>query len=211
MMIRQLSVVAILSLSLALACDSKKDEKKADDKKADSKDAKKADAKKEGGGGGDKIGAGDAKAEPAGDAKAEPAGDAKAEPAAAGGALAIDKLGLTGTAPAETTVGDGIGGSGVMITGPGLVVTLEEASDSRPKDLAAAKKDAEMYTPQNGKDEKLADGWAYTFENKGDMGANYFVNVRRDIGGKSYWCETTASSPEQQAAAVDFCKSLAKK
>ena len=59
--------------------------------------------------------------------------------------------------------------------------------------------------------EKLADGWAYTFENKGDMGANYFVNVRRDIGGKPIWCETTASQPEQQTAALDFCKSLAAK
>jgi hypothetical protein len=207
MTIRKLSVVAILGLSLALACDSKKDEKKADDKKAESKDAKKADAKKEGGGGADKIAADDK----AGDAKAEPAGDAKAEPAAAGGALSIDKLGLTGTAPAEASVGDGIGGSGVMITGPGFAVTLEEASDTRPKDVDAAKKDADMYTPQNLKDEKLADGWAITFDNKGDMGANYFVNVRRDIGGKSYWCETMASTPEQQTTVLDFCKSLAKK
>ena len=68
-----------------------------------------------------------------------------------------------------------------------------------------------MYSPKNPKDEKLADGWAYTFENTGGMGTNYFVNVRRDIGGKSYWCETTASTPEQQTAALDFCKSLAAK
>ncbi|HWB73774.1 MAG TPA: hypothetical protein VG755_02440 [Nannocystaceae bacterium] len=206
---RKLSVVAILGLSLALGCDSKKDEKKADDKKAESKDAKKADDKKaEGGGGGDKIAAGDTKAA---DAKAEPAGDAKPEAAAAGGKLAIDKLNLTATAPAEASVGDGIGGSGVMVTGPGFAVNLEEASETRPKDVAAAKKDAEMYTPQNLKDEKLADGWALTFDNKGDMGANFFVNGRRDIGGKAFWCETMASTTEQQTAALDFCKSLAAK
>jgi hypothetical protein len=210
MTIRKLSVLVLgLSLGLGLACDSKPEDKKAETKKADAKDAKKTDDKKaEGGGGADKIAAGD-KAEPAGD-KAEPAGD-KAEPAAAGGKLALDKVGLTATAPAETTVGDGIGGSGVMITGPGLVASVEQASDSRPKDLAAAKKDAEMYSPKNPKEEKLADGWAYTFENTSGMGTNYFVNVRRDIGGKPIWCETTASTTEQQTAALDFCKSLAAK
>lgn len=204
MKIRKLTVVALLGLSLGFACDSKPEEKKADDKKAESKDAKKTEEKKaEGGGGADKVVA-DVKAEPA---KEEPP---KAEPAAAG-KLAIDKLGLTAAAPAETTVSDGIGGSGVMIMGPGLVASVEEASATRPKDTAAAKKDAEMYSPQNVKEEKLADGWVVTFDNKGDMGANYFVNVRRDINGKSYWCETTASSPEQQTAAIDFCKSLAAK
>jgi hypothetical protein len=210
MTIRKLPVLVLgLALTAAFGCDSKTDDKKAETKKVDAKDAKKTDEKKaEGGGGADKIAAGD-KVEPAGD-KAEPAGD-KAEPAAAGGKLALDKLNLTATAPAETTVGDGIGGSGVMVTGPGLVVIVDAASDSRPKDLAAAKKDAEMYTPKNPKDEKLADGWAFTYENTGGMGTNYFVNVRRDIGGKPYWCETTASTPEQQTAALDFCKSLAAK
>jgi hypothetical protein len=210
MTIRKLPVLVLgLALTSAFGCDSKPEDKKAETKKTDAKDAKKTEEKMaEGGGGADKIAAGD-KAEPAGD-KAEPAGD-KAEPAAAGGKLALDKLSLTATAPAETTVGDGIGGSGLMITGPGLVVMVDAASDSRPKDLDAAKKDAEMYTPKNPKDEKLADGWVYTFENTGGMGTNYFVNVRREIGGKSYWCETTASTPEQQTAALDFCKSLAAK
>ncbi|MBK6923132.1 MAG: hypothetical protein IPH07_37435 [Deltaproteobacteria bacterium] len=204
MKIRTLCVVSLLGLSLSVACDSKKDEKKAEDKKAESKDAKKPEEKKaEGGGGADKVDAA-AKAEPA---KDEPA---KAEPAAAG-KLALDKLGLTASAPAETTVSDGIGGKGAMIMGPGLVVSVEEASETRPKDVAAAKKDAEMYTPQNLKDEKLDDGWVVTFDNKGDMGANYFVNVRRDIAGKSIWCETTVASPEQAATALDFCKSLAAK
>jgi hypothetical protein len=47
-----------------------------------------------------------------------------------------------------------------------------------------------------------------TFDNVGSLGANFFLQVRRDIGGTSYWCETCAASAEQQAAALAFCKSL---
>ena len=65
-----------------------------------------------------------------------------------------------------------------------------------------------MPRPKNVKSEKLADGFATTFDNKGSMGASYFVQVRRDLGGKSYWCETTSSSSEQQAHALEACKSL---
>ena len=67
-----------------------------------------------------------------------------------------------------------------------------------------------MYTPKNLKEEKLADGWAITFDNEGGMGKNYFVNVRREIDGKSIWCETTASQEAQQTNALNFCKSLKK-
>ncbi|MBW1809631.1 MAG: hypothetical protein JRJ87_15660 [Deltaproteobacteria bacterium] len=111
-------------------------------------------------------------------------------------------------APEGSKAGDAPIGKGVMIRGPNLVVTIEEASDTRPKDLKAAKEDADMYSPKNMKEEKLADGWAMTFENKGGMGTNYFVQVRREIGGKSYWCETTCSKPEQMANALAACKSL---
>ena len=197
------ALAGVLGLS---ACD-KKEEKKEDKKAEAKKDDKKADAKTD-------VKA-DVKAEPAADAKAdggEPAGDVKAdggEPApAAGGTVDLTKLGLKAEAPAGTNIGDAIVGEGVMAQGPNLVATVEVASDTRPKTEEDAKKDADMYTPQNLKSEKLADGWAVTFDNKGDLGANYFVQVRRDIGGKTYWCETTASSVEQQTAALDFCKSL---
>lgn len=183
------NLLIALPLSLALttvaACDS-------DSKPAEKKTAaadKKADKK-----GGDKKAEADKKAEPA-----KPAGP---------NTLDIAKLGLKAEVPEGATAGDAVIGEGVMIQGPGIVVTIEEASDSHPKTAEDAEKDAEMYTPQNLKSEKLEDGWAVTFDNKGGMGANYFVQVRRDIGGKTYWCSTTASQPEQQTNALKACKSL---
>lgn len=136
--------------------------------------------------------------------------DAKSAPKADGPkALDLAKLGLKMDAPAGAEVSDGIGG-GVMVQGPGLVVNVDAASDSRPKTIDDAKKEVEMYNPKNIKTETLGDGWALTFENEGGAGANYWVNVRRDIGGKAYWCETTASQPEQQTNALAACKSLKK-
>ena len=131
--------------------------------------------------------------------------DAKSAPKA----LELTKLGLKVDAPAGSEVSGGIGG-GEMVQGPGLVMSVDVASETRPKTIDEAKKDAEMYTPKNIKTETLGDGWAITFENEGAAGTNYWVNVRRDIGGKAYWCETTASQPEQQANALAACKSLKK-
>lgn len=195
------TLIALTGMLGFSACD-KKEEKK-EDKKADAKkgDAKKGDAKK-----------GDTKDVKA-DAKADVAADAKADGGAAAGGdgeVALEKLGLKAKAPAGSSVGDAIVGEGVMVQGPDLVVTVEEASDTRPKTEEEAKKEVDMYTPKNLATEKLEDGWSLTFDNEGGMGANYFVQVRRDIGDKTYWCETTASKPEQQANALAFCKSLAK-
>jgi hypothetical protein len=122
----------------------------------------------------------------------------------------LAKLALKADAPAESEVGDAIMGEGIMVRGPNLVATVEVASDSRPKTVKDAQEEASMYSPTNLKTENLPDGWVLTFQNKGDMGANYFVNVRREIGGKAYWCDTTCSAPEQQANALSFCKSLKK-
>jgi hypothetical protein len=133
-----------------------------------------------------------------------------AKPAAPAGPNMVDlpKLGLKAEVPAGTEVKDAIIGEGQMLQGPDLVASIEVASDTRPKDLAAAKSDAEMYTPKNPKEETLPDGFAYSFENTGGMGTNYWVMVRRTIGGKSYWCETTATSAAQQENALKACKSL---
>ena len=135
--------------------------------------------------------------------------DAKAEPAAPA-KLDLPKLGLKADAPAGTTVSDGIGGTGAMVMGDNLVVNVDPASDTGPKTLDEAKKDAEMYGPKNIKEEKLADGYALAFENEGSMGKNYHVSVRRDIGGKPFTCSTMQSTPDQQANALAFCKSLSK-
>jgi hypothetical protein len=136
------------------------------------------------------------------------AAPATAAPAAAGNEVALTKLNLKTEAPAGTEAKDAIVGEGVMLQGPGLIATVELASETRPKTIEDAKKDAEMYTPKNLKEEKLADGFAVAFENEGGMGKNYWVMVRREIGGKAYWCETTASQPEQQENALKACKGL---
>lgn len=119
----------------------------------------------------------------------------------------LPQVGLKATAPKGAEVSDGIGG-GTMIQAPGLVASVAVADDSTPKTADQAKTEADMYSPMNTKSEKLADGFVFTFENKGAAGTNYWVQVRRDIGGKGYWCTTTAAQKEQQANAVAFCKSL---
>ena len=78
------------------------------------------------------------------------------------------------------------------------------------KSEADAKKEADMFNPKNAKVDTLPDGWVLTFDNEGSMGKNFFVQVRRDIGGKAIWCETTVAMPEQQTNALNFCKSLKK-
>lgn len=125
-------------------------------------------------------------------------------------AVEIAKLGLKVDAPSGSRVSDAPIGGGVMIQGPGLTFTVEVAGEDKPETAEAAKEDADMYSPKNLKTEKLADGWALTFENKGSMGSNYFLKARRTIGGKAYWCETTTPEADQRDAALAACKSLKK-
>lgn len=133
-----------------------------------------------------------------GDKPAEATKSASTKLAKVGG-LSIDFAG---------EVSDAIGGEGVMIMGEDGVLTVEEAK--KPQTLDEAKSDADMYSPKNLKADKLADGWTLTFDNSGSMGANYFVTVRRDIGGKTYTCSTTAPKEEQAKAVLAACKSLKK-
>lgn len=137
-------------------------------------------------------------------------GDKEGEGGGGGGApepVELAEVGLTGMAPAGATVSKGIGG-GAMVQAPGLVATVAVAKDSTPKTAEAAKAEADMYSPKNTRSEKLDDGFVFTFENKGAAGTNYWVQVRRDIAGKGYWCTTTAPQKAQQDNAVAFCKSL---
>lgn len=147
---------------------------------------------------------------PAAAPAAAPAEPAKApepvkapEPAAG---LTIAKYNLKMDLPADATVQDLMGS--LMIQAPGVVVTLKEAGESDPKTADDQKKESSMYTPKNEQTEALPDGWVYTFENTGDAGTNYWVVISRAIGGKTFRCETTSSTPEQQANAVKACKSL---
>jgi hypothetical protein len=119
----------------------------------------------------------------------------------------LDQLGgLTIDFPGD--VGKAIASDGVMIQGEKGVLTVEEVKT--PKTVEDAKSDADMYSPKNYKQEKLADGYAISYENSGSMGANYFVDVQRTIGGKTYHCSTTGNSADQQQAVLAGCKSLKK-
>lgn len=120
--------------------------------------------------------------------------------------VAIPALGLKVEAPAGTKVSTLAGRQ--MLKGPGLGAVIQLAGATKPGDLAAAKKEAANLTPQNPAEEALADGFVYTFENTGSMGTNYWVMVRRTIGDKQIWCESTALSAEARNSALEACKSL---
>ena len=120
----------------------------------------------------------------------------------------LAKLGLQIDIPGEATAGDGIGGDkATMLSGSGIGA-LQVDIPKTPQTVDEAKSDASMYSPKNLKTEVLPDGWVLTFENKGGMGTNYWVQVRRDIGGKTYNCSTTGSDADQAKAVVAACKSL---
>lgn len=124
-------------------------------------------------------------------------------------AVKLPKLGLTLDVPGSVDVSDAIGGEGHMLMGSGvgaLNVTVEAAAQT----VDAAKEDAKMYSPKNLKTEALADGWSMTFENKGAMGTNHWVEVRRTIDGKNYKCGSTGPEGSQAAAVLAACKSLRK-
>lgn len=124
--------------------------------------------------------------------------------------VSLPKLSLKADAPSGSSVSDAIMGDGLMIQGPGVLVTIEMASDRRPKTVKDDQQEFSMYSPTNIKTENLTDGWVNLFQNKGGMGTNYFVHARREIAGKDYWCDTTCTDPEQQQNALKVCKSLKK-
>lgn len=123
------------------------------------------------------------------------------------GPTKLPKLGLSIDAPGSVEVGDAIMGEGHMLQGSGIGAMQIEIA-SKPQTLDEAKSDADMYSPKNLKAEALPDGWWLTFENTGSAGKNYFVQVRRDIGGKTYTCSTTGGEEKQAQAVLAACKSL---
>ncbi|MDB4958600.1 MAG: uncharacterized protein JWO36_6169 [Myxococcales bacterium] len=123
-------------------------------------------------------------------------------------ATKLPKLGLQLDIPGEALLADGIGGDkATMLSGPGIG-GMQVDIPKAPQTVEEAKSDASMYNPKNLKTETLPDGYVITFENTGSMGTNYWVQVRRDIGGKTYECSTTGSEAAQAKAVVEACKSL---
>lgn len=127
----------------------------------------------------------------------------------AAGPTKLPKLGLVINVPGEVEVGDAVMGTGHMLTGAEVGAMQVEIAE-KPVTLDEAKSDADMYSPKNVKADKLADGWSLTFDNTGGAGANYFVEVRRDIDGKTYKCTTTQGDKDRAAAVLAACKTLKK-
>jgi hypothetical protein len=122
--------------------------------------------------------------------------------------ITIAKLGLKGSAAGETedpTIGDG---DPIMVMAAGFVVNVAPAKASDSKTIKDAQNEGKLYNATHLQSETLADGWVVTFENTGSAGTNYWMESRRTIGGKAYMCSTMQSTPDQQKAAVAFCKSL---
>lgn len=140
------------------------------------------------------------------EAGSSPSGQPAAKSAPAG-PTKLPKLGLSIDVPGAVEVGDAIMGEGHMLQGAGIGAMTVEVAD-KPQTLEEAKSDADMYSPKNLEEETLTDGWALTFDNTGSMGKNYFVQVRRDLGGKTYSCSTTGSDASQAAAVLAACKTL---
>lgn len=202
------TLIALAAAAGPLACDKKEEKAEAPKVEPSKKGAEKTEPSKDG-----------PKAAPTDEKKAavapsEPDDDFSGAAPAATGLLALPTLGLAGQGASDARVSEALTGDGVTVLGATLMATVETASDDRPKTEPEAKKNAEAtYTAgiRNWKAEALPDGFAATFENEGDLGVNYFVNVRRELGGKAYWCATTVASAEEQAAALAFCKSLSVK
>jgi hypothetical protein len=146
--------------------------------------------------------------EPAkGDSKKEQAGGDTKPAAATTKELKIDKLGLKCEVPSEVEASISSMGDSQMIMSS-ATVTVSLAKDTDPKTAADAKKEAADYTPKNIKEEKLGDGWFITFENTGSAGENFHLTMRRDIGGKSYMCNTMLDTAARRDEAIKLCKSL---
>jgi hypothetical protein len=125
---------------------------------------------------------------------------------ASGVTVRIPNLGLTLQASAGTKV-EALGRK-FLVRGPDFALSVALASKFSPETIAAALKEAKDLGPQNVREEKLPDGWALLFENTGSAGKNYWVQTRRTMGGRAITCDSTQSTPAQQANALAACKSL---
>jgi hypothetical protein len=108
--------------------------------------------------------------------------------------------------PPDGSVSDGMGDNSVMVSTGQTTLTISVAKPTDPK-TSADGKGAALAT-ENMKIEKLTDGWYITSENTGSMGRNYWLTMRREIGGKGYLCETMQSNDAQVKAAIAVCKGL---
>jgi hypothetical protein len=118
----------------------------------------------------------------------------------------IPSINLTVDLPPDASVSDGMSEKSSMISTDAAALTVSLAKPTDPKTSADGK--ASALATENLKIEKLADGWIVTSENTGSAGRNYWLTMRREIGGKGYLCETMQSNEAQVKAAIAICKGL---
>lgn len=125
---------------------------------------------------------------------------------ASGGAIAQLKLAYDGPSGEVSDMSMGGDPDWMVQTEAGFVFSVE-APKTAPT-LESAVDDAGMYSPTITKKDKTADGYDLEYNNTGSMGANYFVEILRTIGGKPYVCKTTSNTVDQATAVVKVCQSL---
>lgn len=139
------------------------------------------------------------------------AGKTKEGAAAKGSPKVLEDFGLAYDGPADAEASDMTMGSNktLMVMGTGLVFSVAEPGSMSATTLEEAVEGSKIYDGATiTKQEKTADGYHLEFNNKGSMGANYFVEIRRTIGEKPYLCSTTAPDAKMASAAVAACQSL---
>ncbi len=126
---------------------------------------------------------------------------------AAAGQIKLPKAGLTFEGPSSCTVTPM--GDAELVSCNGYAFSVGPAGEYSAKSLADAKSNAEMFNPTKiTKEEAIEGGWNFQFQNKGDMGENFFVNVGRTFNGKLFICEASQSNTQQQAQVEKACLSL---
>lgn len=138
-----------------------------------------------------------------GSAAAAPRQGAKAVPHR----VAVPALGISVEAPEGTKVTEIMKGM-EQVRGPGLVINLDVDDSHADKTLDQAKKGAQVTKPTNMKGETLSDGWVLTYEGDNGGKRGFFVEGRREIGGKAIGCDSATESAAQQQATAKACRSI---
>lgn len=129
-----------------------------------------------------------------------------------GGGTSAQKVGelpLLADLPEDAVLSKAPVGEGVMVQAANVTMVIAPAKDAA-KTLAAAKSDAEMYSPKNIQEETLPDGWVLMFENEGGGGKTWWLQGLRTIEGKGWECSVTSPQAEHQKTGLAICKSLRK-
>jgi len=98
--------------------------------------------------------------------------------------------------------GDGMGLSGADVGAMRIEVakTVQSFEDARDQ--------ARTLRARNLQAAELPDGWSLVYDLGSSTGVSYVVQVRRDLGGKTYLCSTLATDPHQANVVAEACRTL---